>query len=80
MKIHPWQETPNIKCLKHSKNKSIWTLVMPIFNQEKSIEEILKKICRNSEYHFDAILINDGSNDGTLKKLLRFTKTIKSEK
>jgi len=80
MKIHPWQQKANITYLKNSKTESIWTLVMPIFNQEKSIEKILGKICENSEYHFDAILINDGSDDGTLKKLLRLPKIVKNKK
>ncbi|QDC70794.1 glycosyltransferase family 2 protein [Candidatus Methylopumilus universalis] len=74
MKIHPWQQKPNFISFENSKSKSIWTLVMPIFNQEKTIEQIIEKICKNSEYHFDAILINDGSDDGTLKKLLRLSK------
>jgi len=80
MKIHPWQHKPRITSLKNLKSKSVWTLVMPIFNQEKLIAKILEKICENSGYHFDVILINDGSTDGTMKKLLRLSRIIKNKK
>jgi cellulose synthase/poly-beta-1,6-N-acetylglucosamine synthase-like glycosyltransferase len=71
MKIHPWQKKLEISHYKYSSLNSMWTLVMPVYNQDKTINDILKKIHRNAMHNFDMILINDGSNDETLKNSLR---------
>jgi len=80
MKIHPWQKKLEISHYKYSSLNSIWTLVMPIYNQGKTIIDILKKIHRNAMHNFDMILINDGSNDETLKNLTNFCNSLKSKK
>lgn len=47
------------------------SLVIPCYNSEKSIEELVKKACtafrENSQSDYEIILVNDGSADGTWK-------------
>ena len=49
------------------------TLIIPIFNEIKAIELMLKRVSDflNSRDNFDCILVNDGSTDGTEKKIIR---------
>ncbi len=50
------------------------TLIIPIFNEIKGIELMLERVSNfiNSKDNFDCILVNDGSTDGTEKKLSEF--------
>jgi len=48
-------------------NLSLISIIVPVYNEEKTILEVLKKLSniKNSEYSFQVIVIDDGSNDGT---------------
>ena len=49
----------------------ILSIIIPVYNEEKTILEILRKIKKNSSTNlkYEVIVINDGSTDNT-KKLL----------
>jgi len=50
-------------------------VVIPVFNEEKIIEELilrLQKVTHDLNYQFKFILVDDGSEDKTLKKILAF--------
>ena len=40
-----------------------FSIVIPVYNAEKYIEECLESVLRQTYKHFEIILINDGSND-----------------
>ena len=47
------------------------SIIIPVFNEDKSILEVLKRIHAtvDSQNIFEIIVINDGSTDNTLKVL-----------
>ena len=47
------------------------SIIIPVYNEEKTILEILKKINKQKikDVEFEIIVINDGSNDSTLNIL-----------
>ena len=55
----------------------ILSIIIPVFNEEKTIVEILEKIKKNSsrEIQYEVIVIDDGSTDKT-KKLLEDNKNL----
>ena len=55
----------------------ILSIIIPVYNEEKTIVEILKKIKKNSSslVKYEIIVINDGSTDNT-KKLLEENKEL----
>lgn len=65
--IHPWQEDPKIIQKLYTSQIPKWSLVMPIFNQEKKLGEVLRKIIRNASSSFEMILIDDGSEDASIQ-------------
>jgi len=77
--VHPWQKDPKITkhCIGDDEVK--WTLVMPIFNQEENIYKILKKIYINAQLKFNAILINDASDDKSIVEINNFINFIKED-
>ena len=52
--------------------KPLVSIIVPVFNEEKTILEILKKLSEIREwgYSFEVIVINDGSTDSTNKILI----------
>ena len=49
-------------------------IVIPLFDEEEVIDELfsrLRKVTSNLNYKFKFIMVDDGSKDGTLQKLLR---------
>jgi glycosyltransferase involved in cell wall biosynthesis len=48
------------------------SIVVPIFNQEEVIEKVLTRIIDNTGSVFELILIDDASNDNSIKKILQF--------
>ena len=49
------------------------SILIPVYNEEKTIEEILNRVLKETEgWEKEIIVINDGSNDGTLKILEKF--------
>ena len=53
------------------KNPTLISIIVPVYNEEKTIFEILNKISnlRKSEYSLQVIVIDDGSNDSSIKIL-----------
>ena len=52
---------------------SVISLVIPVFNEEKVLDILYKKICdiaTKREEAFEVIFVNDGSTDRSLEKLL----------
>ena len=45
----------------------ILSIIVPVYNEEKTIIEILEKIKRNSSniFKYEVIVIDDGSTDGS---------------
>jgi glycosyltransferase involved in cell wall biosynthesis len=77
--IHPWQKEPIILEKKISNLKPNVTIVMPVFNQEKIIDDILFQTCLSMGNFFKIIIIDDGSDDNSYKKILNFLKFKSSE-
>ena len=48
------------------------SVVMPLFNQEEIIIEVLTKVMKSVKSSFELILINDCSTDETLERLITF--------
>lgn len=44
------------------------TVLMPVFNEEKTVKEVLQKLCKVKQIT-EIIVINDGSTDGTEKEI-----------
>lgn len=79
--IHPWQVIPKINYLYgEDTNPPDLTIVIPIFNQENGILDVLKKIELNTKNFYDLILINDGSTDDTLLKISEYIRELKKFK
>ena len=53
-------------------NKVNYTIVIPVFNQEKIIIKNINSIIRNTLGDYEIIIINDFSNDKTLELLKKF--------
>ena len=49
-------------------NKKL-SIIVPVYNEENTILDILKRIneCRINDFDFEIIVVNDGSTDNTLK-------------
>ena len=47
------------------------SIIIPVYNEEKTILEVLKNIQKNKikDVDFEVIVINDGSNDSTISIL-----------
>jgi len=57
-------------------NKKI-SVVIPVYNEEKTIEEILKKVLEETKnWQKEITVVNDGSDDRTLEKLKEFSNQI----
>lgn len=53
-------------------NKKI-SILIPVYNEERTIEEILNRVLRETEnWQKEIIVINDGSTDKTLEKIKKF--------
>lgn len=55
------------------------TIVVPMFNEENSIEQCLKSLISQSNQNFNVIFIDDGSTDSTLKNLKKLLKSKRSQ-
>lgn len=75
-KVHPWQQEPIIRQIKCSNVDAIWSMVMPVYNQEKQLRNVLAKIMLNAKLPFNLILIDDASNDCTLNVINSFASEI----
>lgn len=61
------------------KRKKLISIIIPVFNEEKTILQILTKVKKSNTCGFkkEIIVVNDGSTDNTLKKLKKNNKDIK---
>ena len=48
-------------------NPILISIIVPVYNEEKTILTVLKKLSdiKNSEYPIQVIVVDDGSNDST---------------
>lgn len=61
-------DEPSLKQLESPPEKSPYiSVVMPVFNGEKYIDEAINSILVQSISDFELLVVNDGSNDGTRK-------------
>jgi glycosyltransferase involved in cell wall biosynthesis len=72
-KIHPWHQDPTINEIFVNTNiDPKLTIVMPVFNQSKIIENILNQLFNSIELPFDLIIINDASDDNSSEIVCSF--------
>ena len=60
------------KIRKKDFHKPSFCLVIPMYNEENNVDNCVKSICRflnNLENRCELLVVDDGSNDNTLKKL-----------
>ena len=53
------------------------SIVIPLFNEELLVEELVRRLhsaTKNPNYSFSFILVDDGSKDRTLEKLISIAK------
>ena len=53
-------------------NSPLISVLLPLFNGEKYVFETIKSILNQSYNNFELIIINDGSNDNSLKEINKF--------
>ena len=58
---------------KINKNKICVSIIIPVYNAEKHLEECLVSIQKQSLKNIEVICVNDGSTDNSLKILKRFS-------
>ena len=64
-------------------NKNIdISIIIPVFNEEQSLNDLHKEICNNihSKYNWELIFINDGSNDKSKNNILKLISKYKNVK
>lgn len=54
--------------------KSLVSVVIPVYNEKKDIEKCLSSLLAQDYPSFEVIVIDDGSNDGTIEILKKFVK------
>jgi glycosyltransferase involved in cell wall biosynthesis len=59
--------------------KPFFSIITPVYNCEKYIEESLDSIYNQNYQDFELIVINDGSTDSTKEKVLSFAKWFKDK-
>lgn len=55
-------------------NKVIVSIITPVFNSRKYIAETIRSIISQTFIHWEAILVDDGSTDGTQEEIERFAR------
>lgn len=56
------------------KNSELLSIVIPVFNEEKNLDELIyrcMKSCSNIGYQYEIIMVDDGSSDGSRDKIRR---------
>lgn len=53
-------------------NTDIFSIIIPVYNGENTIERTLASLISNKDYIKEVIIVNDRSTDGTLKKVREF--------
>lgn len=49
------------------------SIIMPVFNQEKYIEEAINSVLEQTYKNYELIIVNDGSTDGTQKIINKYS-------
>lgn len=58
------------KTIKTKTEKPYLSVVVPVYNEEESISELLKELKENLEqYNYEILMVNDGSTDNTIEVL-----------
>ncbi|MFY7810865.1 MAG: glycosyltransferase family 2 protein [Flavobacterium sp.] len=50
----------------------MFSIIIPLYNKENTIENTVKSVLNQSFKNFELIIINDGSTDHSLEKILKF--------
>lgn len=58
------------------KKDILFSIIIPMYNCEKTIDRAIKSVINQSYTNFELILINDGSKDGTLEKVQAYESCI----
>lgn len=53
-------------------NKKIFTIIIPVYNAEKTIERTLASLISNKDFIYEVIIVNDNCTDTTLSKIDSF--------
>ena len=56
------------------------TIIIPVYNELKTIDKIVQKILNLKNLNKQIIIVDDGSNDGTTKKLQKLSKNKRIDK
>ena len=56
-------------------NSGLVSVIVPVYNAEKTIENCVKSILKQSYKNIEVLLVNDGSTDSSLKKCLQLAET-----
>ena len=48
------------------------SIIIPCFNEVKTIDEIIKKIENIKIENYEIIIVDDNSNDGSIEKIKKF--------
>ena len=55
----------------------IISVIIPVYNEEKTISKILDKILELKDLSIEILVVNDGSTDATESNLLKYEKNTK---
>ncbi len=56
------------------------TIIIPVYNEVKTIDKVIKRIINLKSLKKQIIIVDDGSTDGTSKRLLKYNKNPKINK
>ena len=56
-----------------NENKDLTAIVVPCFNEEGSIDNVLNELKKNSSGNYFVIVVNDASEDNTSMKVREFS-------
>lgn len=63
-----------------SKNKVYLSIIVPCFNEDKTVDIVLSRLVKlNIKKNFEIIIVNDGSTDNTDNKITKFLKKYKGK-
>ena len=51
---------------------SFFSIIIPLYNKEKFIENTLKSVLNQTFTDYEILIVNDGSTDNSLGKVLQF--------
>lgn len=56
----------------HNKNRLMFSIIIPLYNKEKTIVRTIKSILAQTVNDYEIIIVDDGSTDSSLKQLRSF--------